>query len=89
MKLNDKEWELVIKNTDACFDRFTQRLKENFSCLTEDDVRFCCLVKMELRLSLLADIYHIEKGSISRRKMRMKEKMGITRLSLDDFIKNF
>lgn len=29
---------------------------------------------MELPLAVLAEIYHIAKGSISRKKMRLKEK---------------
>ena len=57
--------------------------------LTDDDVRFCCLVKMNLPLAQLAEIYHIAKGSISRRKMRLKEKMNIAGRSFDEFLADF
>lgn len=89
LHLSQEEWDTLTGNTDACFDRFTERLKARCPQLTEEDVRFCCLVKMELPLSLLADIYHIAKGSISRRKMRLKEKLQITDSSFDDFVRRF
>ncbi len=89
MHLNQEEWDIIMKNTDACFSQFTQRLKEYCPLLTDEEVQFCCLIKMELSLSLLSEIYHIAKGSISRRKMRLKEKMGIENSSFDEFIQNF
>lgn len=87
--ISENEWQVMIDNTNACFDNFTTRLNQKFPGLDENDIKFCCLVKMELSLSLLAAIYHIAKGSISRKKMRMKEKMEITTGSFDDFIRNF
>ena len=57
--------------------------------MTEEELRFCCLIKMELPMALLAEIYHIAKGSISRKKMRLKEKMHITEQSFDEFISAF
>ena len=89
MHLGEEEWEIIIKNTDACFEHFTERLRKDYPVLDEEEIRFCCLVKMELSMTLLSEIYHIAKGSISRKKMRMKEKMNINGLSFDDFIKSF
>ena len=39
--------------------------------------------------STMAEIYHIAKGSISRKKMRLKEKIGITDSSFDEFVTGF
>lgn len=64
-------------------------MKSRNSQLTLEEVRFACLLKMELSLSLLSEVYHIAKGSISRKKMRLKEKMQIENTTLDDFIKQF
>lgn len=89
MNLSREEWDIIMKNADACFDRFTQRLKKGYPLLTEDELRFCCLVKMEMSIALLSEIYHIAKGSISRRKMRLREKMNIENSSFDAFIKMF
>ena len=89
LHLSDDDWNIIIGNADACFDMFSHRLKEYCPQLTEDEIRFCCLVKMELSMSLLSEIYHIAKASISRRKMRLKEKMGIENVSFDEFIADF
>ena len=89
LHLNQEECDIIVQNTNACFDRFTERLKASYPQLTEDERLFCCLVKMELPLALLAEIYHIAKGSISRKKMRLKEKMQITDVSFDEFIAAF
>ena len=89
MNLEQEEWDIIIRNTDACFNKFTVRLKEHSPLLTDEELQFCCLVKMELPIALLSEIYHIAKGSISRKKMRLKEKIGIENMSFDEFIKNF
>lgn len=86
---HEQEWDIIQQNTDTCFDGFTRRLKECYPQLTEEELRFCCLVKMDLPMSLLSEIYHIAKGSISRRKMRLKEKMHIENSSFDEFITAF
>ncbi|MEG1546291.1 MAG: hypothetical protein RRY36_08840 [Bacteroidaceae bacterium] len=87
--LDSEEWDIVVKNTNACFNDFTVRLKNSYPQLEKDDIMFCCLIKMELSLSFLAEIYHIEKGSISRKKMRLKERMNIKDLTFDEFIHSF
>ena len=89
MHLKKEEWDIIMQNTDACFDNFTLRLKKAYPQLTLEEIRFACLLKMEFSLSLLSEVYHIAKGSISRKKMRLKEKMQIENVTLDDFIKQF
>lgn len=89
MHLKKEEWDIIMQNTDACFNDFTLRLKNTYPQLTLEEVRFACLLKMELSLSLLSEVYHIAKSSISRKKMRLKEKMQIENTTLDDFIKQF
>ena len=89
LHLSDEDWNIIVGNADACFDMFSERLKKLCPQLTEDDIRFCCLVKMELSMSVLSEIYHIAKASISRRKMRLKEKIGIENVSFDEFIIGF
>lgn len=87
--LGSKDWDIIKNNTNACFENFTDRLKNRFSYLTEDDIHFLCLIKMELSLDLLASVYHVEKNSISKKKGRMREKLKIQDKSLDDFIRSF
>lgn len=74
LHLSADDWQTLRNNTDACFDGFTRRLKAAWPQLNDEEIDFCCLIKMELPLAVLAEIYHIAKGSISRKKMRLKEK---------------
>lgn len=87
--LGSKEWETILNNTNACFENFSDRLIARFPQLSEDDIHFLCLIKMELSLDLLASIYHVEKNSISKKKGRMREKMKIQDKTLDEFIRLF
>ena len=89
LHLSADDWQTLRNNTDACFDGFTRRLKAAWPQLNDEEIDFCCLVKMELPLAVLAEIYHIAKGSISRKKMRLKEKIGITDISFDEFVAGF
>lgn len=89
LHLSKDDWQTLRNNTDACFDNFTSRLKAAYPQLNEEEIDFCCLVKMELPLAVLAEIYHIAKGSISRKKMRLKEKIGVTDTSFDEFVTSF
>lgn len=87
--LGKKEWDVIESNTNACFDHFTKRLREKHPHMSDEEIRFCCLIKMELPLDLLSAIYHIEKNSISKRKGRLRDKLGVTDQTLDDYIKHF
>ena len=56
-----------------------------FPFLKEDDIRLCCLVKMEMPLDLTALIFGIGKGSVSQRKQRLRQKMELEG-SLDEYL---
>ena len=88
IRMGGQEWQHIYDNTNACFTDFTQRLQEAFPGLKEEDIRFCCLVKMELPLELIALIFNIEKGSVSQRKQRLRSKMDISG-TFDEFIQAF
>ena len=92
IRLTDEEWKEITESVDAVFDDFTRRLHESFPALTPKDFIFCCLVKLNVNMQDLSDIYCVSKAAISKRKFRLKtEKLGITdeHLSLDDFLKDF
>lgn len=75
---------------DSGYDDFTKKLRDHFPTLTEKDINFCCLVKIDMSIQSLADIYCISKNSVSRRKLRLKEKLGIDKDdSLTKFLNRF
>lgn len=89
MHLKEEEWKIIIENTNACFNGFTNRIESAYPQLSEEEIRLCCLIKMELSISLLSEVYHIAKTSISRKKVRLKEKMRIGAVTIDEYIHSF
>lgn len=86
--LSDEEWEDIRQTVDGSYDRFSVRLLEAFPGLSMKDVYFCCLVKINVSIKDLSDIYCISRTSISRKKQRMRrDKLGLTENNetLDDF----
>ena len=55
------------------------------------DIYFCCLVKINVSIKDLSDIYCISRTSVSKKKFRIKrEKLGAEDSdSLDDFLRGF
>ena len=71
-------------------DRILAEFRQKYPDMSEKDVNFCCLVKINMSLQSLSDIYCISKNSVSRRKLRLKEKMGVGEdETLDDFLGRF
>ena len=73
--LNEKSWRLIEENTDLVLPRFTLQLRKNHPSLSDEDVRFCCLVAMRVPNPVIANIYGIASSSVSVRKQRMKRKL--------------
>lgn len=91
IKLSEQDWNRIIENTDAVFNHFTEQLKKTFPKMNTMDIRFCCLVKIQLKQSDIANILNIEKVSIKRRKLRIrKDKMQLDDgRTLDEIIRYF
>lgn len=89
--LSDKDWEVIVENADAIFNRFTLRLQREYPNLNKDDIRYCCMVKMQLSQLEIAQIMHLEKDSVKKRLKRIRtDKMGAgSGMTLEDFLRNF
>ena len=87
IQLSDTDWKEIQLMLDSGYDDFTKKLRLRFPMLSEKEINFCCLVKINVSLQSLSDIYCISKNSVSRRKLRLKEKMGIgEEETLDEFL---
>ena len=89
ISLEQSDWEELIETTDEVFGGYSSRLKKTYPQLTDDDIQFCCLLKINVSMQDLADIYCISKAGITKKKMRMKkEKFNITdnQLDLNEFL---
>jgi hypothetical protein len=84
------EWDELFKGIDEVYPGFCERLKQRFPDLDEEDIRFCCLVRINVNLQDLSDIYCLSKAAITKKKYRIKkDKLGIcdATASLDDCLK--
>ena len=92
IRISDNEWAEIRNMLDAEYDNFTTRLRKQVTTLNTADLNFCCLLKINVSMQDLANIYCINKQSVSRRKQRIKEKIGndlLQGLTLDEFIQRF
>ena len=90
VQLSDTDWKEIQMMLDSGYDDFTKKLRMKFPMLSEKDINFCCLVKINMSIQSLTDIYCISKNSVSRKKLRLKEKMGIGEgETLDGFLNRF
>ena len=52
---------------------FVERLSTEYEYLLEEDIRFCCLLKMNLTINDLVAIYCLDRKSIYKKKERIKK----------------
>lgn len=73
----DEEWQLLLDNANAAFGQFTDKLKQRYPNLNEEDIRYCCLTKMGLSQAEISEIVCREKVSVKKRIRRIAiDKMG-------------
>ena len=92
IEVTDAEWSEIRAAVNDGFDNFTVRLKRAYPQLTEKEIDFCCLVKINTSVQDLSDIYCVSKAAITKRKYRIKtEKLGVCdeSSSLDQLLQRF
>jgi tetratricopeptide (TPR) repeat protein len=92
ISLEEPEWTELIQTTNTLFNGFASRLRKEYPALSTEDIGFCCLLKINVSMQDLADIYCISKAGITKRKTRMKKekfKISDNFLDLDDFLLNY
>ena len=89
-QISDADWKEIHLMLESTYPGFLPNLRQSFPALSEKELNFCCLVKINMSLQNLADIYCISINSVSRRKLRLKEKLGINKEdSLSKFLNRF
>ena len=89
--LSDDDWEDIVQNADIIFDNFTRRLQQHYPALNKEDLRYCCMVKMQLSQLEMSQIMHLEKDSVKKRLKRIRmEKMKADRGgTLEELLRRF
>ena len=69
------QWRDIMSKADAIYDNYTIRLRTRIPELTENDIRICCLIKLSFSNGDIAKILGISPTSVSRQKLRLKERI--------------
>lgn len=74
---DDNEWEDFITHFEKVNPVFITRLKQKHPNLNAKDIRFICCVYMNLDIKEIGNIFNITYNAAKKRKLRVKEKMGV------------
>ncbi len=84
----ESEWESFNHHFNSIYSGFTDYLKKNYPELTINEIRFCSLMKMDLKNNEIASILGIASRSVIMSKYRIKKKMKVDdQVRIEDFIK--
>lgn len=89
--LSDDDWEDIVQNADIIFDNFTRRLQQHYPALNKEDLRYCCMVKMQLSQQEMSQIMHLEKDSVKKRlkRIRMEKMKADSGVTLEELLRRF
>jgi hypothetical protein len=73
--IDESQWPEIIHAVNNLFDGFSYRLHTEFPSLTEEDVHYCCLIKLRLTTSVISILTGISPSSVTKRKQRIREKI--------------
>jgi len=73
--INNKLWQEIKEKIDLLFDNYTKRLCHQIPSLTDGDIQICCLIKLRFSNGDIANMLAISPTSVSKRKLRLKERI--------------
>lgn len=73
--IDNKLWQEIKEKIDLLFDNYTKRLCHQIPSLTDGDIQICCLIKLRFSNGDIANMLDISPTSVSKRKLRLKERI--------------
>ena len=68
-------WKRFEEVINKIYKNYTQRLKDDFSFLTEVDIQLCILLKLQFNNTQIASITAVSISSVSVQKSRLKRRL--------------
>lgn len=75
--LNNPEKEHYLLHFRKVHPDFFTALQEKFSALTQNELKLCAYLKLNLSNKEIANILHVQPESVRKSKLRLRKKMGI------------
>lgn len=73
--IDNKLWQEIKEKIDLLFDNYTKRLCHQIPSLTDGDIQICCLIKLRFSNGDIANMLAISPTSVSKRELRLKERI--------------
>jgi len=84
---SEQDWELFKTQINELHSDFFSRLKRDFHCLTQHDIRHCAYIKLNFDTKEIARFFNVKPETIQMARVRMKKKMKLSEATdLKDFI---
>lgn len=77
LKEGKEQMDLFMSKFNSIYPTFSTSLKKAYTNITNSDILFCSLIRMNLLPKDIASIMNIEQASVYKRKHRIAEKMGL------------
>lgn len=88
--LNETQWYQFKDSYETAFPMVLQKIKTEFSSITEAELRLFLLIKLKFDIREIANTLGISKGSVYRSRHRLTAKLNLNSSNeLDDFIANY
>lgn len=89
--LTARQWEQLFAAIDAGANNFTSRLSKAHPDLKEEDLRFCCLLKADLRYADMALLLGRTKNMMYKRRDLIVRRLNLpaTTVNLNEYIEHF
>ncbi|MDT4844470.1 hypothetical protein FQZ97_784300 [compost metagenome] len=85
----DQEWEEFNMTFESVNKNFQQKLKEKYPEISQNELKICTLIKMNLSIKEMANILNISPDSVKMARYRLRKKLGLkTEDNLASFIQS-
>lgn len=88
---SNAEWDELLALIDKVYDDFTVRLQTAYPSLTEDAIRFCCLLKTGFSLEEITCLLSVTKDAVYKRRSRLRRELlpDDDKRLLEEFLADF
>lgn len=88
-QLISDDWQYFILHFEQAHPHFLTRLKEQYSCLSENELRMCAYIRIGMSSKEIAQVLSVQPETINTSRYRIRKKLGLTaKTSLEDILRN-
>lgn len=70
-----EDWETLFSSFNEAYPGFVERLKEQMATISQTDLQMCCLIKMDVAPSIIAQLLCCTNAAVSMKRSRLFQKL--------------